>query len=269
MTRQSLITAIAFSTLLSADPGKLVLDGKTYVLAHVYARKSPGKFDSKKVSTYVLAVDRELPPATRVDSDAIREMVFEGQLNGVEIELGDDGVSWTIRSRQVQATLSGSQSPDPYKLTVSGGRVQGMVKMEKPSSVGDTEYYFEFPVDAAVEVKVEPPPPTAADKAAAKNSEVAKAYMAYQIVLQKGDKAGMMKAVDPEKAAMIDTPEFPQILKFIQSMQPKNVEVLRAAELGDVADLTVSGNGGADTGTVKMKKLNGVWLVVKESWTSR
>jgi hypothetical protein len=139
--------------------------------------------------------------------------------------------------------------------------------MEKPSSVSDTSYYFEFPVDAAIEDKVAALPATPAEKTAAQNSAAAKAYKSYQIALIKGDKAALMKAVDPAKAATIDTPEFPQMIKMIQSMQPKNIDVLRAKEAGDTAELTVSGSAGKETGTVKMQKVNGVWLVMWESWT--
>ena len=75
--------------------------------------------------------------------------------------------------------------------------------------------------------------------------------------------------VDPAKAAHVDTPEFPQMIKFIQEMQPKKIEVLRAVEQGEDAELTLSGNGGADTGTVKLKRINGAWLIMRESWKKK
>jgi hypothetical protein len=269
MTEKLLAAALLTLTAMHAAPGKLTLDGKTFDLTHVYARKGPDDFDKTKLSTYLLACDRELDAATRVDPSAVRELVWDGKLNAVQIQLDGAGISWSIKSAAVKTSLSGSQSPNPYDIQVNGDRVTGMVKMAKPGELGDTVYYFEFPVDARIEVKREPPPPTAADKAAAANSAAAKAYLAYQAVLMKGDKAGLMKAVDPEKAAMIDTPEFPQMIKFIQQMQPKNIVVLRATETGDTAELLASGNAGADTGTVKMKRINGSWLVMKESWQKR
>jgi|GEM_PF-1664087 len=269
MTRHIAFTALLFNAALVAAPGKLVLDGKTIELTHVYARKGPAKFDSKAVSTYVLAADRELSPAVRVDEDAIRELGWDGNLNSVEVEVTGDGISWAIRSSAVKSSLSGSQSPDPYKLSVTGGRVKGLVKMEKAGKLGDTEYYFEFPVNAAIEVKTVVPPPTAKDKAAAQTAASAKAYLTLQTAVMKGDKVGIIKGVDPAKAAQIDTPEFPQILKMVQAMQPKDIEVLRAIETGDAADLTVSGGGGKDAGEVKMQKLNGNWIVMRESWKQR
>lgn len=264
--QQILLATACLCTALAA-PGRLILDGKTYELTH--SRRSPDVFDSKKMTTYVLATDAELSPQDRVDNDAIRELYWNGKINAVEIELTDGGISWRILSSQIKSSLSGSRSPNPYALEMTSNRVRGTVKMEGPDKLGDTTYFYEFAVDAAIESKVELPPPTAADKAAAQGSAPAKAYLAYLAVLMKGDKAGLMKAVDPAKTKRIDTPEFPEMIKFIQSMQPKDVAVLRAIETGDKAELTVSGNGGQQTGTVKMEKLSGAWVVMKESWKGR
>lgn len=147
--------------------------------------------------------------------------------------------------------------------------MKGTVKMAEASKLGETEFYFEFPVDAAIEAKVEQPAPTAADKAAAGRAAATQAYLAYQKALMAGDKEGIKRAVDPAKAAHVDTPEFPQMIKFIQEMQPKKIEVLRAVEQGEDAELTLSGNGGADTGTVKLKRINGAWLIMRESWKKK
>ena len=264
-----LLLATACLTSAIAAPGKLVLDGKTYELSHVYARRSPDVFDSKKMGTYILATDTALSPADRVDNDAIRELSWSGKMNAVEIEVTDGGISWRILSNQVKMSMSGSRSPNPFALAVTANRIRGMVKMEAPDKLGDTTFYYEFPVDAVIEKKVEAPAPTAADKVAAQSAASAKAYLVYQVALMKGDKAGLMKAVDPEKAKMIDTPEFPEMVKFIQSVQPKNVTVLRATESGDKSELTVSGNGGSEMGTVKMEKIGGAWLVMRESWKNR
>jgi hypothetical protein len=111
MTRHLLTTALAFNAVLSSAPGKLVLDGNTYVLSHVYARKGPATFEPNKVSTYVLAADRELPADVRVDEDAIREMFWDGKLNSVEIEITDSGLL-------VHPVASGEGQP--LRITVSG-----------------------------------------------------------------------------------------------------------------------------------------------------
>jgi hypothetical protein len=258
-------TALALNAMLFAAPGKLTLDGRTVELTHVYARKAPSMLDSKTLTTYILATDRELPASVRLDDDAIREMGWSGKLNSVQIELNDSGVNWSIRSTTTKGSLSGSQSPNPYKLTIASGRVTGLVKMEKPHKLGDSNYYFEFPVDAAIEAKTIAAAPTAKDKVAAQTAAPAKAYLALQAAIRKGDKASIIKGVDPQRASQVDTPEFPQMLKMIQSMQAKDIEVLQVTETGDTAELAVAGSGKV-TGTVKMRKLNGNWVVIRESW---
>jgi len=266
---QRLLLATACLTTAIAAPGKLVLDGKTYELSHVYARRSPNVFEPKKMTTYLLASDIELSAADRVDNDAIRELTWSGKMNAVEIELTDGGISWSILSSHSKMSMSGSKSPNPFALQVTADRIRGTVKMAAPEKLGDTSSYYEFPVDAGMQKKVQAPAPTAADKVAAQSAASTKAYQAYLVVLMKGDKAGLMKAVDPAKGQMMDTPEFPEMLKFIQSVQPKNITVLRATEAGDKAELIVSGNAGSETGTVKMQKINGAWIVMKESWKKR
>lgn len=252
------------SSLLAAAPGKLIINGTAIPLNHVYARTAPNAFEKDKVSTYILATDVELSPAERVDEDAIRIAGWEGKMNAVEIELTSGGISWTILSKKARSTLSGSQSPSPYQITVAAGRATGQVKMKEPSTLGETTYYFEFPIDAPIESKAPVKPPTAAETAAAQNAASTKVYKLFQAAVRSGDKAGIIKHLDPAKAKQVDTPDFPEMLKFIQSMQPKKIDVLRTVETGDQAELTVSAE--AQSGTVKMQRINGNWVVMRESW---
>jgi hypothetical protein len=246
-------------------PGKLMLAGETYSLPCVYARQEPNPFDKTKTMTVVLAADRELGPEARTDERALRELTWSGKLNGVEIEMTGAGINWQIRSAGPMGGLSGSQSPDPYELQVEGGRVTGTVRMREPARLFGSEYFFEFDVDAAIEVKPETPAPTPADREAARESAAAKAYLAYQEALRAGDREALRRAVHPDRAAEMDGPEFDEVLGFLQEMQPRSVEVLRAAETGETAVLTVSGEGTAH-GEVRMQRIGGAWLVGKESW---
>lgn len=247
-------------------PGQLMLNGETYSLPCVYARRQPNPFDQSKLMTVVLAADRELPFPARTDERQLRELTWSGKLTGVEIELTGGGISWQVLSAGPLGGLSGSQSPDPYGLTVDGGRVTGTVKMPEPAKLFGTEYYFEFAVDAAIEEKPETPAPTAADAAAARDSAAAKAYLTYQEALRAGDREAMRRGLHPEEATQMDAPDFAEMLSFLQEIQPKKIEVLRAVETGDAAELTVSGEGGAATGTVKMARVAEAWVVVRESW---
>lgn len=73
--------------------------------------------------------------------------------------------------------------------------------------------------------------PTPADAAAATGKEPAKAYLA-PVAIRSGDKPKIMDLSPPDKRAMIDTPEFPQMLKMVQMMTHQNLQVLQVSEHG-------------------------------------
>lgn len=254
-----------FATAIAA-PGVLEVEGNKFELTHVYARKAPSTFDKTTESIYVLAVDRELPAGVRVDPDAVRGMVWDNKLNGIEMEFKDDSVSWLLKTSAAGGSVSGSRSPNPYKLQTTPAHVTGRVEMDERAS-SFAQYFAAFDIDAAIERYVAPPAPSAADTAAAQDHAATKAYFEFQDALMKGDKDTMMKLVDPEKAAMMNTPEFPEMLSFIQDMQAKNIRVLHVVDGGDTATLTVAGDDGKQTGSAAMERRNGQWLVMNENWT--
>lgn len=258
-------TAILGTATAIAAPGVFEVEGTKFELTHVYARKAPNAFDKSKETLYILAVDRVLAPEVRVDEDAVRSLVWDKKLNGIELEIDGDSVSWMLKTSAAGGSVSGSRSPNPYKLQITPTRVKGRIEMDERESK-HSKYYVAFDIDAAIERDVAPSAPSAADTAAAQGHAATKAYFTFQAALMKGDKATMMKLIDPEKAAMMNTPEFPQMIKFIQEMQAKNIKVLKVAEKGDSATLSVSGDAGKQTGTVTMERRNGQWIVMKESW---
>jgi hypothetical protein len=260
--------ALCASASLSAA-GFLTVNGKTVQLTHVYAYTAPQTFDSAKQGTYILAADRELAPAVRTEPDAVRSLVWDKKLHAVELELTGDGASWMLKTSLTDMSISSSRSPNPFPIQIANGRVTGSVKLEKPSSIGDVTYDFAFDIDAPLEKQHVEPEPTAADRKAAATAASAKAYLEYQKVLAKGDIEKLLKMVDEEKAAQArKDPDFPKMLKFIQSMQPKGIVVLKAAETADAATLITEGkeDGVIMRGKVTMKKVNGDWRVEKESW---
>jgi hypothetical protein len=58
------------------------------------------------------------------------------------------------------------------------------------------------------------------------------------------------------------------VLKMIQAMQAKDIEGLQATETSDTAELAAAGSA-KETGAVKMRTINGNWVVVRESWKQR
>jgi len=260
-----LATAVLGTATAIAATGIFEINDKKFELTHVYARKAPSTFEKKEESLYILAVDRALAPEVRTDENAVRGLVWDNKLNGIELEIKGDSVSWMLKTSAAGGSVSGSRSPNPHKLQFTPTRVKGRVEMNERES-SHTKYFIAFDVDSAIERYVAPPAPTAADTAAAKKHPATSAYMTFQAALMKGDKATMVKLIDPEKAKMMDTPDFPQMLKFIQEMQAKNIQVLRVIEKGDSATLTVTGSAGKQTGEVAMERRGGQWIVMKESW---
>jgi hypothetical protein len=261
--------------LLSASllpaAGKMTVNGTTVDLPFVYARNMPDTFDPKKTVLYILAVDRELPPNVRTDKDEVWRMAMDGKMNGVEFELSPNGARWTLRTK-LAGGISTSRSPNPFALQITEAKVTGTLSLPEPATLGDHTYQFNIPVDTVIEKPVVEPPPTAADRAAAANSPVTKAFLTYLAALRRGDKEGILSAVDPEKAAMArESQEWPQILAMIQSMEPINIVVQKATVTGDQAVLLATGtlNGRPQTGKVTMIQLGGRWLVKNESWKGK
>lgn len=247
--------------------GVLEMEGQKIAMSHVYARKGPAKFQPKKEMLTLVAADRALPVEVRTDENALRELVFAGKVNVIEFELDGETVHFSLQSRSMGMSYSGSKSPSPFAgLAITAERVKGKIVWDQRASKNGG-FYFEADVDAVIERTPVEVAPTPADAAAARTSEPARAYMALQAALTRGDKAAMRKLVDPEKAKMMDSPEFPEMLKMVQSMQAKGIQVLKATETDDAAQLVVSGDAGKRRGTVKMARWNGQWRVSRESWT--
>ena len=258
-----LLTLTAALTIAAAllPAGTLEVEGRKLTITNVYVRKGPAKFEKGKETLQILVADRELPLAVRTDPDAVRELMWNQQVNAMEFEIDGDTLHYSLRTEK--GNLSGSRSPNPLKLAITPTHVKGKMALEE-----EGKYKLDADVDAAIERAPVEVPPTPADAAAARKSEAAKTYFALQAALMRGDKAGMMKLVDPEKAKMMDTPDFAQMLKIVQSMQPKNIQVLKATETGETAELIVTGDAGKQRGKAKMAKPNGQWLVMKESWSN-
>lgn len=261
---------LLFATLLPAA-GKLTVNGKTIELPYVYARRAPDTFDAKKTVLYLLAADRELSPQVRGEKDEVWSLARAEKLNGIEFEISADGARWSLRTALAPG-FSTQRSPNPFALEISAARVKGSLSLTEPITLGDHTYTFTIPVDAAIEKPVVEPPPTAADRAAAANSPVTKAFLAYVAALRKGDKEAILSAVDPEKAAMArESGDWPQILKMIQSMEPINIVVEKVTVTGDDAVLWAAGtlDGKPQTGKVTMMQRDKRWLVAKEAWKNK
>ncbi|MFN7922472.1 MAG: hypothetical protein U0Q16_20375 [Bryobacteraceae bacterium] len=263
MPNRTIVAAVL--SALAASAGVLEIEEKKFPVAHVYARKGPGTFDSKQESLFLLVSDRELKPEVRLDPDQIREMNWNGEKGLLQLEISDNSLFYTIRSKE-GGTTSASRSPVPFAVEVTGERVKGKILLDQRDST-QVKHYVEAEFDTQIERAPVEPAPTAADAEAAKKSKAAQVYLAFQAALAKGDKAAMMRMLDPEKAAMMNTPDFPKMLEMVQSLQAKNIQVLKVTERANgMAELSATGDGGKQTGKVRMAQVDGQWRVMRESW---
>jgi hypothetical protein len=148
-------------------------------------------------------------------------------------------------------------------------RMEGGLAME-PGKLGGTTYQYNVKFATDIAPRMVAAAPTAADAAEAGKAASAQAYLAFVAAVRGGNKAKMMELASPKVREMMSGPDFAETLKFVQSMMPANIKVLKATETGDEAKLVVTGTeeGKARQGTVTMMRQNGKWYMVKESWKS-
>lgn len=266
------LAAVAAAAMTSAGTAKgtLTWDGKEYEMKYAYAMQAKDKFDKKKDVLRVLVTNIPLEEAVVRSERKLMDLLFNGSITYLDIEVPVDGDSsnYSIHSNEHKGSLSGSNTPSILKITnKTDNKLEGEAA-RKASDFGGSNCEFSIQLEADILKPVVVPQPTPADALAAAKTESAKAYLAFNQALMAGNKALLMQGVIAEKAKMIDTPDFPKMLKMIQSMQPRQVRVKKAIEDGEQSRLWVSGLEGAKAvkGVVEMVKESGKWKVRSESW---
>jgi hypothetical protein len=93
-------------------------------------------------------------------------------------------------------------------------------------------------------------------------------YAEYLKAVQKEDLAALKKLFTKEQAKNLDSPDAKKMVGMVKMMSATDVKVLKVAEKGEKADLTVTGkqDGNAVNGVVHMAKEGGAWKVEQEEW---
>lgn len=251
--------------------GTLTIQGNNIELKHVYAQQLRGDAGGTGRPVQVVITDRPVPEEARNDTGAMMDLYGAGQLHGVKVEYTPDGssVSIVFMSNLIDGSISFSQGGSDVRPKVfTATRIENTLDLSERKT-GDTSIALKASFAADVAPYVEEPEPTPADAAAARNAPQTKVYLALLKAVHAGDKAGIMAHVDPERRAMVDTPEFPELLKMIQGMTPKQVKVLKLTESGDKSVLLVEAKneeGGLMRGKITLTKGPGGWFVSRESW---
>ena len=267
--------AILASGAAAADgkaEGKLTVNGKTTDVKYAYAFAGPGFFDKTKEDVTVIVSDVPLDAKALEDEFERIKMADAGKLHAFEITFGADAkpISTSFRHNGfMKASPSGLSSEDVFdKKTFDTKTIDGRYRSAKPHEFFGNTYAFDVAFKADITRKAKPVPPSAAETSAAQKSPQAKVYADFLQAIQKEDLGAMKKLMTKDQAKNLDSPDAKKMVGMIKLMSATDIKVLKVAEKGDTAELTVSGkqDGKVANGTVQMVKEGGAWKVQREEW---
>jgi hypothetical protein len=268
LTIAGVATAVWGQTVGTGE-GALTVNGKRHELKYARAATLPDEMDKGKEMLRVMVSDVPFPSDAMFHDVDLLTLASDGKLNGVQLDFHGDGLVWLLRSSDSQASYSHSQSPNPFPAKILNGKASGTMTMsQKAESNIEIAVEVALKYSAPIEKFVPEVEPTAADAEAAKKNPAAIAYLGFAEAIQKGDKAGIMAMLPPDKRAKIDNEHFPEILKMIQSMEPSAVRIRKAVEKNGEATLWVAGKTpeGEQKGKIRLHLEDGKWMVQNEEW---
>ena len=260
--------AASVTTAQTAD-GYIKVGSDQRNLRFARAAQIPDDLDKSKQMIHLVLSEAEIPSKALFDDMKLFD-IRQAKVNQiVELNFRDNSVNWFLTGKGMEGTRSMSQSPNPFPYQILAGAIKGKIEAHGDAgSTGAAAYEISVTYTAPLEKPVIESAPTAADAAAAAKSPAVKAYLDLVTALRAGDKAKIMSGVPAEKRAQMDSPDFPKMLAFVQSMMPQNLKVLKVVEKDGVATLTLSGTleGSPQKGEATMKLEGGKWLMMSESW---
>jgi hypothetical protein len=263
MKNTLVLLAISSATLSGQTAsGTLTIGADKFEMKHAAATLVKG-------ATRIVLADKPIPGDLLDDEGQIWDLKTQGY-HGMQIDIDADrnNYSLIVISSTLQGTITMSGTFHPEKLSVfTEKRVEGALEAA-PEQIGEAK--VGYAVKFATPVMPPEPAPTAADKTAAAGKESTKVYLSLVAAIYTGDKQKILELAPPDKRAAIDTPQFPEILKMVQAMTPKDIQVLKATETGDHAKLIARGtmDGAAQRGKIYLNRVNGKWIMASESWGS-
>jgi hypothetical protein len=142
----------------AAEPGSvtgsMTAAGKTYKLAHAYARRQPGTADKTQTVVVVLLTDNEVPKSILDDTYRLEltDMARAGKIHGVAVTIGPDkkpsGTGW-VYAKEVGGAIvnrADQQTFEPGRFDNS--QVEG--KVSGHGSFGDDKWDYAASFKAAL-----------------------------------------------------------------------------------------------------------------------
>jgi hypothetical protein len=249
--------------------GTVSINNDKFKMKYGAAALVPDSFDKAKLQVRLVFADQPVPQDLIADEAQVWDLKSKSY-HGLEIQIALDKSNYSVFviSSTIQGSVSRSGTFDGKQLSVfTDKRVEGAMQVA-PEDHGGTMlgYSLKFALDIAPQEAA----PTAADAAAATGKESVKAYLSLVDAIRSGNKQQILELAPPERRAMIDTPQFPEMLKMVQMMTPQKIQVLKATEIGDKSTLIARGisEGKAQRGKIYLIRANGKWLVTSETWGS-
>ena len=113
--------------------GKMMINGKTYKLTHVYASARPGRRDKNQVEIRVILSDVALSAEDLENTGNREKLATAGKLHAMELLLGADPMGhpgkYPLYNDIYDAAFNGSQQPM---------RLQGLAEFETKTDDGKT-----------------------------------------------------------------------------------------------------------------------------------
>ena len=257
-----LALASAASAAQNSASGNLTIGKDTFEMKYAAATLTAE-------GTRIVLADKPIPVDLLDDEAQIWDLKTQG-FHGLQIDITRDKENYAlfVISSTLQGTRSNSGTLKANSITVfTNKRVEGSLD-EAPNEISGIAVGYN--VKFASDVVPPEPGPTPADAAAAAGKQSTAVYLALVAAIRAGDKQKIIELAPPDKRAVIDTPQFPEILKMVQMMTPSDIKVLKATETGDHAKLIARGmdDGKPQRGKIYLNRVNGKWTMATESWAA-
>lgn len=268
MLMVTLVACVCWLAQAGTASGTLEVNGKAFQITHAYGIAIENPMEKTENAPLLLLTDRPLPVKLlneRVNFFDLRD----AGMNGLKMEFYSNGANYSmvIVGAGVDGSFSSSGTFDAGQFTVfEPAKIAGKIANE--NTIGGTSFKYAVTFDTDILPRKPKVMPTAEEMKAAQSAASAKAYVAFNQAVREGKLDAIRAGVVPERAKMMDKPEFEGMLGLIQAMMPSDIVVVKATETGDSAELELSGkdDGKDKSGTATLKKIGGKWLVEGESW---
>ena len=273
----ALLVSLAVAVAALADTGKvngsITANGKTTALKYAVAVPKEDPFDKKKKATWVLVTDQEVPVAAVADEFEFMRWYDNANLHGFAVLINDEKrvVSGNIYDPGLKHNGFSSVGSQEVALTaMTPAHIAGKVSIPAGEFFGD-KYQYSATFDLPVAV-VKPPAaaPLKGTPLPAGGGEPAKAYLAFDKAVGKGDMTAVKNGVAADQRKSFDDPDFKKMFPLMQALRAKNVKITGGTIDGSTATLLATGkdDSGTTNGKITMVLEGGAWKVQNEEWKS-